>query len=430
MHDKGIENLKMELELIEIPKDQLAIARNHGYTIYKNKLNRKRKITLHLALTALFLLAFVTSIRVSPAFAQTIAQIPGFAPLVSLITYDKGVKDIVDNDYYEELGIVQQKNNLTLTILGTIADESGMIVFYQLESPDDISKLETKRFRIQQNNKYLPASYSWSPGNKSNIIQNQLEVVSQEPLDYSNPNFELEITFLDEHETTFEIPFTLTKPIAPSKYFDLNQTVEIDGQKLLVESLKISPLRAEIKVAADPINTMQILNIDHFKLLDEHGEEWGRTSNGIIGFGNFREGTNSILIQSNYFREVEKLTIVMDKIEALPKGEDYIEVDFLKQKILKNPLENEVNIQLIGVSSLDVTYPEGSSGQLLYNAIDANGDEFHYHTNSMTTGINNAVQSSYYFDLKDAVNPIKIFISSYPNYLNGFAKVEIPMNNH
>ncbi|MFY3792003.1 DUF4179 domain-containing protein [Ureibacillus sp. MALMAid1270] len=427
MNEKDLEQLKTELNQIEIPKERLAIARNQGYTKYKNKLIKKRKIILRVALAAIFLLAFVTTIRVSPAFAQTIAKIPGFAPLVSLITYDKGVKDIVDNNYYEELGIVQEKNNLKFTILGTIADESGMIIFYQLESTEDISELVTKSFRIKQNNKELPTTYSWSPKGKSKIIQNQLEVVSQDPLDYSNPNFELVITFSNEIETTFEVPFTLTKPIAESKYFELNQTVEIDGQKLLIESLKISPIRAHIKVKADPNNTMQILNIEYLSLVDENGEDWGKITSGVIGFGGFKDETNSIFIQSNYFREPEKLTLVIDKIEALPKGEDYIEIDFLKKEVLKNPIENEVTIQSIGDSSLDVTYPEGSRLQL-YNVIDANGEEFHYYTHSMITGIINNNESSYYFDLNNAVNPVKIYISSYSNYLNGSAKVEIPMN--
>ncbi len=208
--------------------------------------------------------------------------------------------------------------------------------------------LRQKKLKLNKIIIDLPVSYTWSPGNSTNIIQNQLEVVSNDPMDYSNPNFELEITFDDENETTFEVPFTLTKPIAQSKHFELNQTVEIDGQKLLVESLKISPLRAEFKVTADPNNTMQILNIMDLKLLDENGEEWGKISNGVSGFGGFREETNSIFIQSNYFREVEKLTLVIDKVEALPKGEDYIEIDFLKREVLKNPLENEVNIQLFG----------------------------------------------------------------------------------
>ncbi len=118
MNEKDIENLIMELEQIEVPTDKLATARQHGVTKFKKSLKRKRKITVRIAIVALFLIAFVTSVRISPAFAQTIAKIPGFAPLVSLITYDKGVKDIVENDYYEELGIVQTKNDLTLNNSG------------------------------------------------------------------------------------------------------------------------------------------------------------------------------------------------------------------------------------------------------------------------------------------------------------------------
>lgn len=429
MNEKDLDQLKMELDQIKVPNDKLSTAREQVILKFTKNKKRKRKISLQVAFIALFLIAFVTSIRVSPTIAQTIANIPGFAPLVSLITYDKGVKDIVENDYYEELGIVQTKNGLTLTIRGIIADESGMMIFYQLEAPNDISRLETKQFRVTQNNNDLPVSYTWSQGEPSNIIENHLEVVAFEPIDYANPNFDLSLTVGGENETTFEVPFTLTQPIAKSVYINLNETVEIDGQKLHVESFKMSPLRAEIKITSDPNNSMQILNIVDLKLLDENGEEWGKTSSGVIGFGGFRENTSSIFIQSNYFREVEKLTLVLDKIEALPKGEDFIEIDFSKQEIIKNPLENEIELTISGSNSIDVVHMGGSS-QLISNLIDAKGNTFSslsYSTSTDDAGMNNA---SYTFDIFDAVNPVKLYVNSYSNYLDGSATIDIPINSN
>lgn len=428
MNEKDFDQLKMDLEQIKVPNEKLSTARIQALVKFSTNKKRKRKISLQVAFIALFLVAFVTSIRVSPTIAQTIANIPGFAPLVSLITYDKGVKDILENDYYEELGIVQTKNDLTFTLMGIIADESGMMIFYQLESPKDISSIETRQFRVTQNNNDLPVSYTWSQGEPSNIIENHLEVVAFEPIDYSNPNFDLSFTVGGEYDTTFEVPFTLTKPIAKSKYIELNETVEIDGQKLILESFNISPLRAEIKLTTDPNNTMQIMNIVDLKLLDENGEEWGKTSNGVIGFGGFREATNSIFIQSNYFREVEKLTLVLDKLEALPKGEDFIEIDFSKQEIIKNPLENEINLKISGPNSIDAVHMEGSS-QLISNLIDANGNTFSWLSHSTSMDDSGMNDESYIFDIINAVNPVKLYINSYPNYLDGSASIEIPINS-
>ncbi|BDH61711.1 hypothetical protein MTP04_18410 [Lysinibacillus sp. PLM2] len=431
MNEKEFEQLKKDFEKIDVPKDKIRKAREEGYSKFKKNKKRNRTILKQLAVVAALVLAFVTSIRVSPTFAQTIAKIPGFAPLVELITYDKGVKDIVENEYYEELGIMQTKNDLTLTILGTISDESGMIIFYQLEAPYDISKLNTKEFELIQKDGSLELgalTSSWPSIDPTNIIKDKLEVVAHKPIDYTNPNFEMKLTFADEKQTTFEVPFTLTKPIQKSKLIKLNKHVDIDGQKINIESIKISPLRAEIKIGADPTNTMQILNIQDFIMLDENGEEWGRTSNGLVAFGSFRDETHRIFIQSNYFREPETLTLVFDQIEVLPKGEDYIEVDFLKQKVLKNPLSKEVDVEVTGFNTLDVTYTDTSEikNQLFGNVIDSKGNIYYSDGHSFTTD-ERKIEATYSFDLKDAVNPVKIYYSSSPKLLDGKAQIEIPL---
>nr|WP_106778986.1 DUF4179 domain-containing protein [Lysinibacillus timonensis] len=430
MNEKEIQRLLSEMDTIEVPKDKLAKARQAGYSKYKKRDNRNATIYKQLAIVTILIIVFVTSIRISPAFAQSVAKIPGFAPLVELITADKGVKDIVENEYYEELGIVQTKNNLTLTILGTIADESGMIIFYQLEAPYDISKLDTTEFDLTQNGENLQASsmYSWYAEEPTNIIKDKFEVVASEVIDYSNPNFELNVTFDDEEDTSFNVPFTLSKPIQQSKIIEQNKVVVVDGQKIIIEFIKISPLRAEIKLSVDEENTMQILNIDRIKLLDENGEEWGRPSNGLISFGGFRDESISLFIQSNYFRKPEKLTLILDEIEALPKGEDYVVVDFLKQKVLKNPLENEIDIKVGGFNWIDVTYTDHSEmkGQLFSKVLDANGNIYYSNSHSIST-IEQRQEATYSFDLKDALNPVKLYFNSYPSFLNGSAEIEIPI---
>ena len=68
-----------------------------------------------------------------------------------MITYDKGVADIIDYDYYEEIGTTQTKNGLTFTLQGVIADESGMILPYTLSAPFNLQKLDTKKIELRRN---------------------------------------------------------------------------------------------------------------------------------------------------------------------------------------------------------------------------------------------------------------------------------------
>lgn len=103
-----------ELAKIDIPHEQLEESRRKNIVRFQKEKRNRQRTWKSIAVTCALLFLFVTSIRVSPAFASTIAKIPGFAPLVEMITYDKGVKDILHNNYYEELGLSQTKNGLSL----------------------------------------------------------------------------------------------------------------------------------------------------------------------------------------------------------------------------------------------------------------------------------------------------------------------------
>ena len=431
LNEKDYSKLKEELNSIAIPKEALTYAKTSGLKRVKNERRRQKRWIGTIAATAAFMIIFITSIRVSPAFAQAIAKIPGFAPLVEMIYYDKGMEDILKNDYYEEIYLTETKNNLSFTLLGVIADESGMIINYELDAPYQIHDLDTKAVTIKQNGKELDASiqYSWFAKEPTNHIEEIIEVTANEKINYTNPNFELSITFKDEHETTFDIPFTLQKEIAKSKNFQLNKVVELDGQKLTIKSLRISPLRAQLDIAPDPDNTMQILQIKSMRLLDEKGEEWGTITNGFSGFGSLRDGEASLFFQSNYFREPKSLKLEIKDVQALPKGKDYIEVDFLKKEVLYIPDNLDVNIDVSSYDTIFVKYKTKEiyhSYQMFFQAADANGEAVDSNGHTGSSGLE-MVESTYSFNTRGKANPIRIYVNSYEHYLKGSASLEIPL---
>lgn len=431
LNEKDYTVLKDELKSIPVPKEALSYARANGLRRIQIERRNRKKWTATLAVTAAFILIFVTSIRVSPAFAQAVAKIPGFAPLVEMIAYDKGIEDILKNEYYEEFHVTETKNNLTLTLLGVIADESGMIINYELDAPYQIHDLETKGVTIKQNGKLLEASttYSWFRKEPTTHIEETIEATASHKINYTDPNFELSITFKDEHETTFNMPFTLQKEIAKSKNYRLNQVMEIDGQKLTVKSLSISPLRAKLDIALDPENTMQILHLKTMRLLDEKGEEWGTIKNGFSAFGVIRDGEASLFFQSNYFREPKSLKLEIKDVQALPKGQDYIEVDFLKKKILYIPDMVDVDIDIESYGTIRAKYKTEEKDhfyQLFFQAVDANGEAVDSNGYSHSQG-EDYDESTFTFDTSGKTNPIRIYLNSYENYLKGFGSLEIPL---
>lgn len=426
--------LKEELEAIEIPKEALHQARTKAVHQHQLTKRRKRRLYSVASVAAIILLLFVTSIRVSPVFAQAVAKIPGFVSIVHMIaTYDKGISDIVENDYYEELGIVVTEGDYTLTLQGVVADHSGMTMFYKLESPFDLSKWSITSIEVSQQGILfgVPDSYISSQSGEGTVHEDKVEIRSADDLSYDNMTFEFNLHLSDATgaETKFVVPFTLTKPIEQPKVYEVNQAVVVDGQTIDIKQLKISPLRAEIRLATEEQNTMQLLKFTSVRLIDENGEDWVLPRNSSGGFGNLRDGEVSLFLQSNYFRQPKKLTLVMERIEALPKGSDYVEVDFEQKKVLYVPSELDVTVQVPSDNTLEVTYPTGS-GLLLAGIVDKEGKDISNNIISMhvISREGSYVKAIYTFGFDNAVNPIRLNINSYPLYLEGKAEIEIPLN--
>ncbi|MFJ5772154.1 DUF4179 domain-containing protein [Psychrobacillus sp. NPDC093180] len=431
LNNQELQKLTEELEAIEIPKEALHQARIKAVQQHGLSKRRKRRLYSFASVAAIMLLLFVTSIRVSPVFAQTMAKIPGFDSIVHMISFDKGISDIVENNYYEELGIVVTEDDYTLTLQGVVADHSGMTLFYKLESPYDLSKLSITSLGVSQQGIPIGVTnpYVSSKTGKRTEQEDKIEIVSATDLSYENRKFEFNMSLSDvaEAETKITVPFTLTKPIEQPKVYEVNQDVVVDGQTINIKQLKVSPLRAEIRLAADEQNTMQLLKFTSIRLIDENGEDWGQLSNDSGGVSNVHDGDVSLFLQSNYFRQPKKLTLEIDRIQALPKGSNYIEVDFEQKKVLYLPSDLDITVQVPSDNTLEVTYP--SSGWLLFSQmVDQEGKNLS--NNLIETHMSREepyVTEVSTFDFEKVVNPIRFHINSYPLYLDGKVEIDIPL---
>ena len=348
-----------------------------------------------------------------------------------MIQWDKGMKDIVENKYFEELNIEVTKDEITLTLLGLIADESGMVISYRIEAPFDLQKTDMKALTLFQNGKELEAAYgyNWIPNEPTYQLEDQVEVTTSNPLNYDSPNFKLQLIMDNPEQTTFNIPFTLTKEIKKSVTYPIEQTIEIEGQKLTVHKLTISPLRAGITLSPNEENTMQILSIEQIQLMDENGEEWGSIMNGISGFGGNYDSSRTLFIQSNYFRTPKELHLKLERIQALPKGENFIEIDFNKKKVISQPANLPIIISNITNHSFVAKIANSSKSfhhELFGEAIDKNEQTLDSSGFSMQNGDDHLIYESRY-KTDNIVNPVKIYLHSYPNYLDGSASVKIEL---
>ncbi|MEK4425566.1 DUF4179 domain-containing protein [Solibacillus sp. FSL K6-1523] len=435
-NDEKMHQLTDQLNEISVPKEALQQARINAH---RQKLRQKRKIRRtwqSVAIVAAMFFIFIVSVRVSPAFANAVAKIPGLSPIIELIALDKGLEDIVANDYFEEILVSEMKDDITFTLLGVIADETGMLLSYKIASPNDLQGLTLENVELMRGGQQLEASigYGWSGHDKPIYeIENTIRVDAVKPIDYSNRNFELNVKLQKEKEMTFSILFTLTNDIAKTKQYKLDEKIVVDGQTIEVKSIAVSPLRAGIKLAVNPDNTMQILQFNDMKLIDEKGEDWGTIQNGTTAFGSIRNGDVTLLIQSNYFREPKKLALHIPQIEALPKGEDFITVDFDKQQVLYQPSILDFTIRFRERNTIVYSYNmrEESRSTFFSEGVDAMGNAVFKRSGWHSDVSENLVENGSQFEAYEGTmtNPVKLMINSFPNYLEGKVTVEVPLGD-
>lgn len=428
--EEMLDATKKKLEQVVVPEELVNNAIQQGLFQARTKKRKRKKTLWAISVAAILILTFVTSIRVSPAFASAISTIPGMERFVHLIQFDKGIEAIVENDYYESIGKSQVKNDITFTVDGIIIDETGAEIFYTLEAPYPLKSLDYQEIKLSNDGQELKASSSYNLPDleQGNRIVDEFSLVFVESEQFTSNVFEVQFEVKQNNKiTSFNIPFTLQNEIKSGKIYTINETVEIDGQKVDIKEIKVYPLRVALTLEFDDQNDMKILGFEDLRIEDENGEVWGSIQNGIGGFGEDINKINTYFLQSNYFKEPQELYLKIDKVQALPKEESYLLVDFAKKEILEQPSLRKVEVINVGSNTIELKYRptrknhissllsqgENAKGEIVDIPIQSNrgNDEEQFSVNTL--------------DEKDIINPVKLYFISYPNYLDGSISFKI-----
>ena len=433
MYEKEEEMLnitKKRLEQVVVPEQLVNDAIQQGLLQAKAKKRKRKKTIWAFSVAAILVLTFVTTIRVSPAFASAISTIPGMERFVYIIQYDKGMKAIVENDYYEPIGITQVKDNITLTIDGIIIDATGAEIFYTLEAPYSLENMDYQGIKLLNDGQELIASSSYDLPDQehTNRKVDKFSFVFVETEQFSNTDFEVQFGVKNADITTlFNVPFTLKKEIKTEKIYTLNENVEIDGQQITVKEIKINPLRVAVTLAFDELNEMKILQFEDMRIEDEEGEVWSSIENGVTSFGENERKERTYFLQSNYFQEPKELHLKFDKVQALPKGESYLLVDFAKKEILDQPSLGKIEVLNVGSDTIKLKYHpirENHIYSLFSQGENARGEVVDIPMVS-NWGDEKEQYAQIKVDAKGIINPVKIDFVAYPNYLDGSVSIQV-----
>jgi len=394
---------------------------------------RKRKSRLRWVMSSIsaaaIILVFTGCIRVSPAFASFVEQLPGMEGIVSMIRQDKGLMMAIDQSLLQKVGVTDEHDGASVTVDSIITDESRMVIFYTMKGMKDPDKGMYDIDLLDRDGKKLPVAFSYSspkPASESGIYEDKIDVSFTQSL----PPQELTVVFKErDKETnynwkvTFPVDRSLTKGM--KKIIPVNQTMTVDGQRIHVKQAVLYPTRLVLDIEYDRNNTKKIFGIRDLQLVDEQGRAWRTDSSSISGSG------SSVFFESMYFSAPKKLTLQGSGLSAVDKDELVISIDPSSGEIQGGPsslkfLKSTVQGKNLILEFSIANAQNATSGLSFTNIKDSKGNPFE---------INEVGWSPSVFEARVVIKNgaaakgnLTMEIFSYPDQSRAPFSIEIPVN--
>jgi hypothetical protein len=433
------------LDHIEIPEFELDQAISAGISRGKRKTKKNLLYIRTFAAASILIFAFTAMLRTSETFASYVTLIPGMERIVELVRYDKGLTAAVENDFAQKIGVSDEHGGLKVTLDSVIVDEQMMVMFYKIDSSGGHKEVSVENLRVtdsagnnleetvssfggwvedsQNNEELLQATYEFYGTKLPKNLQLTIELAEGRTED-GQPFAKLADTWV--------LPFSIDKDAFKDKkeVFEVNETVEFEGQKITIEKVSIYPTRIGVTAHFDEGNSKQFFGFEDLALVDETGEEWAAINNGTTA-RHMDDYTKEFFLQSNFFKKPEELYLRFNSLRALDKDEVEIIVDPDKMEIVKAPSDG----RLLKVSreedhlmlSFQRSSKEGPSNISVDQAVDINGDKIGDGSASSRWSMGELPMDILipYFGEGAAPGPITLKLNDYPTTIKGEANIRL-----
>ncbi|MFC9707200.1 DUF4179 domain-containing protein [Paenibacillus sp. NPDC056933] len=431
--EERLNHCKMEYDAMPVPDAPVSQAVQAGI----RQATRKRKSRLRWYVSSIsaaaIILLFTGCIRVSPAFASFVEQIPGMEGVVSMIRHDKGLMMAIDQSLLQKVGVTDEHDGASVTVEGVITDESRMVIFYTMKGMKGSEKNDYDIDLLDGEGKQLPVAFSYSspkPASEHGVYEDIVDVSFTE----SSPPKELTFVFKDrekktrkEWRVTFPVDHSLTKDM--KKVVPVNQTVTLDGQRFDVKQATLYPTRLVLDIEYYSGNTKKIFGINDLQLVDEQGRAWRTDSASISGSG------SSVFFESMYFSIPKKLTLQGSGLTALDKDELVISIDPSSSKLRGGPqglelLEYTVKGKDTVMHFSIANAQNSTSGLSFTNIADRKGNTFDVKEAGWSPSGENGVSEAWVTVKNGATakGNLTMEIFSYPAHSRSPFSIEVPVN--
>ncbi|MGO4111597.1 DUF4179 domain-containing protein [Paenibacillus sp. YAF4_2] len=290
---------------------------------------RRSRLTVQMAASAVIVLVLLTAcIRVSPAFANLVREIPGLNGVVELIKGDNTLTSAMNHEFIQPVNVSDSKNGYTLTVDGVMADQQRIVIFYTAEGPNVSEDALTSDYKITDGNgeqleamigsNYYSIGQTESEKEEATSIHDMIDIMLGDGVEVPDIiKFNLKLGG-KWHEV--DIPIDHSRFEELREEITLNKEIEVGGQHFIIEKALVTPLQASVTIRREPDARIRANSFLKLALVDEKGRRWETKG----GFGMLDDGTTTLTFQSNYFEKPKHLQLVADGLLLSPKGQKLV----------------------------------------------------------------------------------------------------------
>lgn len=336
------------LQELESPVTQL----EHTLERAEKRRSRKNYVWKYLLGVAAAFTLFVLLVNFSVPVAYACAQIPVLRELAEAVTFSSSLTDAVKNEYVQPMNLMKTDRKVSVKVEYLIVDQKQVNVFYRLYSDvyEDINA--EPRVLSADGSSPPPCTYGsndWHVPNgelrsinidfvEENVpeslrlklrIRNNSVSAGEAPTanieeDMFYPQAPLDEEYIAEFDFLLEFDPQFT---AAGKEIMVNQTVELERQKLTIKNVEIYPTHMRVNVVDDRKNTAILKRLD-FYIETDYGMKFEAVSEGVTATGFDEDGSlESFRAESSWFYDADKLKVVITGAEWLKKDMEKIYIN-------------------------------------------------------------------------------------------------------
>lgn len=313
-----------------------------------------RKLAVPAATFAAAAASFVLLVNTVPTFALACSGVPGLRQLTAAVAFSPSLSAAVAHEYVQYIGQSQTIDGVTVNLECAIVDQAQAVFFYSADG----GRFYTSPRLADEAGRPIGGYAVATTGQHGETAVGGLDSMTLSFVESSLPErFTLELFFLPVPEREgsdptvppergggkasseedprnapgvlcFAFDVTLDPArISEAKTVEVGRWVELDGQRILVDSLEILPTRTIVHLGEDSANTAWLRRLD-FWFEDGKGRRYDETDGSLFASG--KDGSQSYLtyyFQSFYYDQPQGLTLCIDKAEWLDKDAPHVYLD-------------------------------------------------------------------------------------------------------